>query len=168
MTRFIPLLFLAASLTPVSCKSHQQSPEFERRWQAAKKQSGLGDVQVIDTRSASLKGNVQRLGAPLPPPNTGPTARKLPVKLSQNQVGHLIRRQIARLHSCYRATGGKSGRALLTIEITTTGRVRSASVQAPAFSGTRLENCLSRGAKRWHFPRFQQGPLTYTYPLIFR
>ena len=83
-------------------------------------------------------------------------------------MGRRIRRQLARLHSCQTAAQGKSGRALLTLTITTTGRVSAVQVDAPAFSGTRMARCLQQGAKRWRFPAFQQGPLTYTYPFIFR
>jgi len=54
------------------------------------------------------------------------------------------------------------------LKINPSGRVVSVGVEAPAFSGTRLEGCLRSGAMRWHFPRFQKGPLTYTYPFIFR
>jgi len=99
MTRFVPFLAAALLLAPLGCGTHKQSPEFERRWEAAKKQSGLDHVQVIDTRSASLKGNVQRLGDPFPPPSLGQAARKLPVKLSQNQVGRYIRSSRVSTHA---------------------------------------------------------------------
>jgi len=166
MQRALILVMVGAFLAP-ACSTKKQSPEFERKWKAAKKQSGLSDVQVIDTKKAALKGNVQRLGEPSPPPAIGPQ-HKRPIKLSQNQVGRYIRRQLARLHRCQAAARGKSGRALLTLTITTSGRVSSVSVDAPAFDGTRMSGCLQRGAKRWHFPAFQRGPLTYTYPFIFR
>ncbi len=166
MHRALILSFLCALMIP-GCSAKKQSPEFERKWQAAKQKSGLDEVQVIDTKRSDLKGNVQRLGAPKPPPTVGGD-RKLPITLNQNQVGRHIRRQIVRLHRCQAATEGKSGRALLTLTISTTGRVASVQVEAPAFRGTRMARCLKRGAKRWRFPRFKKGPLRYTYPFIFR
>lgn len=155
-------------LLMVGCKARKESPDFERRFAEAKKRSGLDDVQIIDTSKAGdLKGNVQRLGTPTPPP-TAVTQRKLPIKLTQNQVGIYIRRQLARLTVCQQEARGKAGKALLTVKIESSGRVSSVQVDAPAFSGTKLSGCLQAGALRWRFPRFRKGPLTYTYPFIFR
>ena len=48
------------------------------------------------------------------------------------------------------------------------GRVSGVEVDAPAFRGTRMSNCLREGALRWRFPTFKKGPLNYTYPFLFR
>lgn len=168
MTKAMIVLFSGACVLAVGCKARQESPAFERRFAEAKKKSGLKEVQIIDTSKAGdLKGNVQRLGAPTPPPTAG-TLRKLPIKLTQNQVGIYIRRQLARLTGCQAQARGKSGKALLTVRIESTGRVSAVQVDAPAFSGTKLARCLKQGAQRWRFPRFRKGPLSYTYPFIFR
>ena len=168
MTRSISLLALGTLFLAGACSTRKNSPEFERKWAQAKKSSGLKEVQVIDTRSRSdLKGNVQRLGDFQPPPSDTHT-QKRPITLSQNQVGRHIRRQISRLTSCHRASQGRSGKALLTVRIQPSGLVAAVTVSAPSFSGTRLAGCLQEGAMRWRFPRFRKGPLTYTYPLIFR
>ncbi len=168
MKRAVLVLLCGTCLLAVGCKARKESPEFERRFAEAKKKSGLKKVQIIDTSKAGdLKGNVQRLGAPTPPPTAG-NQRKLPIKLTQNQVGLYIKRQLARLTACQAAARGKSGKALLTVRIESSGRVSSVQVSAPAFSGTKLSRCLKSGAQRWRFPRFRKGPLTYTYPFIFR
>lgn len=168
MKRAVFVLLGSACLLAVGCKARKESPDFERRFAEAKKTSGLSDVQIIDTNMAGdLKGNVQRLGAPTPPPTAG-DLRKLPIKLTQNQVGIYIRRQLARLTVCQQEARGRSGKALLTVKIEASGRVSSVQVDAPAFSGTKLSRCLSSGAMRWRFPRFRKGPLSYTYPFIFR
>lgn len=166
MTRALALAALAFFLLP-ACGKKTHSPEFERKWNAAKKSSGEDGVQVVDLRASALKGNVQRLGEPTPPPEVG-GERKLPIKLSQNQVGRYIRRQVARLHGCQGATQGKSGRALITVKILPSGRVSEVDVDAPSFGGTRMSGCLQEGAMRWRFPAFQEGPLSYTFPFIFR
>ena len=168
MKRTVFVLLCGVCLLGVGCKARKESPEFERRFAEAKKKSGLAKVQIIDTSKAGdLKGNVQRLGAPTPPP-TARDLRKLPIRLTQNQVGIYIRRQLARLTGCQQAARGKSGKAMLTVKIEASGRVSSVQVEAPAFSGTKLSRCLQAGAMRWRFPRFRKGPLKYTYPFIFR
>jgi len=167
MKQAVFVLVGAACLLVVGCKARKESPDFERRFAEAKKTSGLDDVQIIDTRAGDLKGNVQRLGAPTPPP-TAADRRRLPVKLTQNQVGIYIRRQLARLTVCQQEVRGRSGKALLTVKIMSSGRVSAVQVDAPAFSGTKLSRCLQAGAMRWRFPRFRKGPLSYTYPFIFR
>jgi hypothetical protein len=168
MKRTVLVLVGVTCVLAVGCKTRKESPDFERRFAEAKKTSGLSDVQIIDTSGAGdLKGNVQRLGAPTPPPTAG-DLRKLPIKLTQNQVGIYIRRQLARLTGCQQHARGKSGKALLTVKIQSSGRVSSVLVDAPAFSGTKLSRCLRAGAMRWHFPRFRKGPLSYSYPFIFR
>lgn len=166
MKRALVLAALALLVFP-ACGKKKHSPEFEKKWQTAKKNAGSEGVQVIDLRASALKGNVQRLGEPTPPPEVG-GERKLPIKLSQNQVGRYIRRQVARLHRCQGETKGKSGRALITVQIMPSGRVAEVDVNAPAFSGTRMAGCLQQGAMRWRFPAFQEGPLSYTFPFIFR
>ena len=168
MKRAVFVLLCGVCLLGVGCKARKESPEFERRFAKAKKESGLSKVQIIDTsRAGDLKGNVQRLGGPTPPPTAG-DLRKLPIKLTQNQVGVYIRRQLARLTGCQRQARGKSGKALLTVKIQASGRVSAVQVDAPAFAGTKLSRCLKAGAMRWRFPRFRKGPLSYTYPFIFR
>lgn len=170
MRKLAPFVTIIVSMMLLgACKAKKESPEFEKKWAKAKKESGLTDIQVIDTKdSQDLKGNVQRLGEPTAPPGaTG--SRAAPFKLSQNQVGRYIRRQLARLTSCHRATKGRSGKAMLTVTIESSGRVSSVSVDAPSFGGTRLSTCLEAGARRWRFPRFRaESSLTYTYPFIFR
>ena len=168
MKRVVFVLLGIGCVLAVGCKARKESPDFERRFAEAKKSSGLDQVQIIDTsKSGDLKGNVQRLGSPTPPPTAG-DLRKLPIKLTQNQVGIYIRRQLARLTGCQQHARGRSGKALLTVKIESSGRVSSVQVDAPAFSGTKLSRCLKAGAKRWHFPRFRKGPLSYSYPFIFR
>jgi len=168
MRKAIPFLLFGAMVLVGGCSTKKNSPEFEKKFAEAKKKSGLKEVQIIDTKkSGDLKGNVQRLGDPSPP-STADTARKIPIKLSQNQVGRYIRRQLARLTGCHRAASGKSGKAMLTVKIMPSGRVSSVAVEAPSFSGTKMSKCLQQGAMRWKFPRFRQGPLEYTYPFIFR
>jgi len=168
MKRAAVVLLSGVCLLAVGCKARKESPDFERRFAEAKKKSGLDGLQIIDTsRAGDLQGNVQRLGAPSPPPTAG-DLRKMPIKLTQNQVGIFIKRQLARLTGCQQQAQGKSGKALLTVKIEASGRVSSVQVDAPAFSGTKLSRCLESGALRWHFPRFRNGPLSYTYPFIFR
>lgn len=166
MVRVLSVALVAVFLVP-ACGRTRRSPEFEKKWEAARQEVGADGVHVVDLRASALKGNVQRLGDPTPPPQAENEAR-LPTKLTQNQVGGQIRRQLARLHGCQGAAKGKSGRALLTVKIMPSGRVAEVDVDAPAFQGTRMANCLQDGALRWRFPAFQEGPLSYTYPFVFR
>jgi hypothetical protein len=151
-----------------ACGAKRESAAFEKKFAAAKRESGLSDVQIIDTAKGNgLKNNVQRLGDPEAPPESD-NATKIPQSLSQNQVGRLIRRQLARLSECQETASGKSGKALLTVKIQPNGRVEEVNVEAPSFEGTRLSHCLREGALRWRFPAFRSTSLTYTYPFIFR
>jgi hypothetical protein len=168
MTRMVLVACLPVALVLAACSAKQESAAFEKRFAAAKKASGLPDVQIIDTaKGKELKNNVQRLGDPDAPPEAD-SATKIPQSLSQNQVGRLIRRQLARLSECQEVASGKAGKALLTVKIQPNGRVEEVSVEAPSFGGTRLSACLREGAMRWRFPAFRSASLTYTYPFIFR
>ncbi|HEX9102561.1 MAG TPA: AgmX/PglI C-terminal domain-containing protein, partial [Polyangia bacterium] len=60
-----------------------------------------------------------------------------------------------------------SGKAIVSIEIAPAGTVQSVSVEAPAFSSSKLPACLSTRARGWTFPRFTQGPKKFSYPFVF-
>jgi hypothetical protein len=168
MMRTLLVVGIPFALALSACGAKKESAAFEKRFASAKKASGLSDVQIIDTAKGNgLKNNVQRLGDPDAPPEAD-SATKVPQSLSQNQVGRLIRRQLARLSECQEAASGKAGKALLTVKIRPNGRVEEVNVEAPSFDGTRLSTCLREGAMRWRFPAFRSASLTYTYPFIFR
>lgn len=168
MKNLLSVLSLGLLIGLAGCGAKKESAAFEKKFAAAKQASGLPDVQIIDTsKGTGLKNNVQRLGDPVGPDEVD-TAGKIPQTLSQNQVGRLIRRQLARLSECQEAASGRSGKALLTVKIQPNGAVGAVEVEAPSFQGTRLSACLREGAMRWRFPQFRSGTLSYTYPFIFR
>jgi hypothetical protein len=168
MMKTLLMVCVPFALVLSACGAKQESAAFEKRFAAAKLESGLPDVQIIDTAKGNdLKNNVQRLSDPDAPPEAD-NATKVPQSLSQNQVGRLIRRQLARLSECQEAASGKAGKALLTVKIRPNGRVEEVNIEAPSFDGTRLSACLREGAMRWRFPSFRSTSLTYTYPFIFR
>ena len=168
MRNLVSVLSLGFVLVLAGCGAKQESPAFEKKFAAAKQQSGLSDVQIIEnSKGMGLKNNVQRLGDPVAPDEVD-TAGKIPQSLSQNQVGRHIRRQLARLSECQESASGRSGKAILTVKIQPNGTVGAVDVEAPSFSGTRLASCLREGAMRWRFPQFRSGALSYSYPFIFR
>lgn len=164
------MLVAVAVLAASGCKAPRQDEKFERQFEKAKKESGVTRVDVVSVGNGKeLQTNVQRVGDPTPPKGVDVGAT-LPATLTHSVVARVIRRRVSRLRYCLLGTGvkGKSGKAVITLSIDSSGEVASVGVSAPSFSGTNLSTCVRNSARLWRFPKFRKGKITHSYPVIFR
>lgn len=163
--------FLFAALALVGCSRGQAgSSEFDQRFEQAKKENGLSQAVVIEAPSGQqLQTNVQRVGEPFPPEGAKLT-KKLPDTLSPRLLARILRRRVSRLKYCLLegTARRKTGKVILTLTISSSGRVSSVKVDAPAFKNTGLAECIRQTAQLWRFPSFKRGSVTHSYPIIFR
>ncbi|HEY3357782.1 MAG TPA: AgmX/PglI C-terminal domain-containing protein [Polyangia bacterium] len=143
--------------------------QFDKRWVEVSK--SIPDTFYIeDDRAAGLMGNVTRSphvpdGAQ-PSPGGGP----LPVQLEMGDISKTIRGNLSAVKVCYlreQRTGSRSGKAIVTFDINTDGKVGQVAVNAPSFKGTNLPTCVGDQVKKLAFPKFQKGPQTVSYPFVF-
>lgn len=166
-TMMISLVFLPLFL--FSCKTAKENKEFENRFEAAKKSSGLKEAPVVERgRGKDLQTNVQRLGLPTPPAGID-KSETLPPTLEPAMIARVIRRRVSRLRYCLLGKNirKKAGKAIITLSIIPSGRVSSVKVEAPSFAGTNVAECVKRSASLWKFPKFGEGKITHSYPVIF-
>ena len=57
--------------------------------------------------------------------------------------------------------------AIVNFAVQSNGSVSDVEVNAPAFKGTNLPNCVGDQVKKMTFPKFQQGPQSVSYPFVF-
>lgn len=154
----------------VSCKAQSEGKEFEKEFEAAKKASGLKEAPVVKGGTGKdLQTNVQRIGDPLPPTGVE-ESDELPPTLTTQTIARVVRHRVSRLRFCLMSENArqKAGKAVITFTILPSGRVSSVSVNAPAFEGTEVAQCVQRSASLWTFPKFAEGKITHSYPVIFR
>jgi hypothetical protein len=166
----VGLLAGAFLVAAAGCKAPRQDEKFEKKFEQAKKQSGLSKVDVIAVGNGKeLQTNVQRVGDPTPPKGVD-VGQTLPATLTHSVVARVIRRRVSRLRYCLLggAVKGRSGKAVITLSIGRSGEVSTVKVSAPAFRGTNLSSCVKSSAKLWRFPKFRKGTITHSYPVIFR
>ncbi|MCD6499138.1 MAG: AgmX/PglI C-terminal domain-containing protein [Deltaproteobacteria bacterium] len=165
-----PLFIAAVGLLLVACHGPKTNKRFEKRFAAAKKANDLDHPVVISAGDGqALQTNVQKVGEPIPPAGTA-MSRTVPETLSARTLARLLRHKVSRLKYCMfnSSLRGKSGKAVLTLEVAPSGYVTNVSVDAPAFRGTSLASCIRKSAELWRFPRFHHGTLHHSYPIIFR
>ena len=167
--RHISIIVAIAALAGCS-RRPSNSTEFDQRFQQAKQINGLSQAVVIEAPTGqALQTNVQKVGEPFPPEGATLT-KKLPDTLSPRLLAKILRRRVSRLKYCLLEGPAqrRTGQVLLTLTITSSGRVSSVKVDAPAFKNTGLAQCIRETAELWRFPRFRKGSVTHTYPIIFR
>ena len=145
------------------------NPEFDQKW-ANLAQSDLDPFYIEDDRGEGLMGNVRRARkqdnqiAARPDKGT-------PVTLSSEDVQHVIRQNLPGVRACYlrisRDGEQRSGKAIVSFQVGPEGNVQDTKVDAPAFQGTSLPNCVSGTVSRWAFPKSQKGGLAISYPFVF-
>ncbi len=153
-----------------SCKVKSEGKEFEKEFEAAKKASGLEEVPVVKAGTGKdLQTNVQRIGDPLPPAEIE-ESDELPPTLTTQTIARVVRQRVSRLRFCLMGENvrQRAGKAVITFTILPSGRVSAVSVNAPAFDGTDVAQCVQRSASLWTFPKFAEGKITHSYPVIFR
>jgi hypothetical protein len=144
------------------------NPEFDQKWSNIAKE----DVDVFyieDDRGEGLMGNVRR--ARKQEAQVAPRAGETPQTLSQEDVQRVIRQNLPGVRACYlriaRDGEQRSGKAIVSFQVGPSGDVQDTKVDAPAFQGTSLPNCVSGTVSRWAFPKSQKGGLAISYPFVF-
>ncbi|HEX8950893.1 MAG TPA: AgmX/PglI C-terminal domain-containing protein [Polyangia bacterium] len=161
----------ACALLVVGCHKSaapaaKADPQFDQKWQQA---TAAAEPAYIETeRGGGLLGEVRRA---VDPPRAGGDDAIVNGPLPDPAVVSVIKRNLPGVKGCYeveeRAGTVGSGKAIVSIEIAPAGTVQSVSVEAPAFSSSKLPACLSTRARGWTFPRFTQGPKKFSYPFVF-
>lgn len=148
-----------------SAPSTKVDPAFDAKWQQAT--SAAEPAYIESQRGGGLLGEVRRA---VDVPRAGAEGVVNGV-LPDPEVVTVIRRNLPGVKGCYeveeRAGTVGSGKAIVSIEIAPAGSVSAVSVEAPAFAGSKLPECLSARAKTWTFPKFTQGPKKFSYPFVF-
>jgi hypothetical protein len=143
-------------------------PQFDEKWKTITAQ-GEEPLYIESQRGGGLMGEVRR--AIDPSGDAATAAAAIAGPLPDPVVAGVIRRNLPGVKGCYeleeRAGTVGSGKAIVSLEIDPAGTVSNVSVEAPAFSASKLPQCLSQRARSWTFPKFTQGPKKFSYPFVF-
>lgn len=142
-------------------------PQFDARWQQAT--AAAEPAYIESQRGGGLLGEVRRaVDAPRVGGNGGAIVKGT---LPDSDAASVVKSNLAAVKACYeveeRAGTVGSGKAIVSLEIDPKGTVNAVSVDAPAFSASKLPACISARAKGWTFPRFTEGPKKFSYPFVF-
>jgi hypothetical protein len=145
---------------------------FDEKWAALEMQGG-SPVIVQGGEGRALLGEV-REAVGTPEGSAEPAAAEatpLEGALPDSAVSSVVKRNVRAVGSCFqlaaREGSGQGGKAIVSLNIGTEGRVTEVNVEAPAFEGTSLPGCVQSRAKSWAFPKFTEGPKQASFPLVF-
>lgn len=167
-----------AASAPVAAQPAKSSADFEARWQKVTA-SGANVTYIEDDRGDALMGNVRRASRPRPAAPAEPPAPVQPPSASTSmpdeprgdEIQRVIRSNLAAVKSCYLAVTrhgqDREGKAIVSFGIGVDGRPTNIQVEAPAFEGTPLPNCLTSQVTFWSFPRSRKGATALSYPFVF-
>lgn len=145
---------------------------FDEKWAALEKQGG-SPLIVQGGEGRALLGEVREaVGTPEGSAEPAPAeATPLEGALPDSAVTSVIKRNVRAVGSCFqlaaREGSGQGGKAIVSLNIGTEGRVTDVNVEAPAFEGTSLPGCVQSRAKGWAFPKFTEGPKQASFPFVF-
>jgi hypothetical protein len=174
MTRVIA--FCVSVLAVVACNKSNSgnsnsnksaaNAQFDDKWKAIT--GGEEPLYIESQKGGGLMGEVRRAVDPREVPSVSePIKGPLPDPVAAN----VIRRNMGAVKGCYeieeRAGTVGSGKAIVSLEIQESGSVQNVSVDAPAFTDSKLPECISRNARNWTFPKFTTGPKKFSYPFVF-
>jgi hypothetical protein len=149
---------------------------FDKRWEALAQQ-GAQAIRVADDQGAALMDNV--LGAqagavamaPWMAESLKSGGRPLPDQPDANEVQKLVRQYVPGVKSCYqrmtREGDTRTGKAIVSFQIASSGHVQALNVDAPAFDGSQLASCIDGQVSRWVFPASRKGAPPSSYPFVF-
>jgi hypothetical protein len=151
---------------------------FDKRWEVLAQQ-GAQAIRIADDQGAALMDNV--LGAqggavamaPLMAESMKGGARRgpLPERPDATEVQKLVRQYVPGVKSCYqrmtRDGDTRTGKAIVSFQIASTGHVQALSVDAPEFDGSPLASCIDGQVSRWVFPASRSGAPATSYPFVF-
>ena len=155
------------------------STSFDKRWEALAQQGAEAFRVVSDDQGAALMDNVlgAQSGAVAMAPlmaeslKGGVRPGSLPERPDANAVQKLVRQYVPGVKSCYqrmtRDGDTRSGKAIVSFQIGSSGHVEALSVDAPAFDGSQLASCIDGQVSRWMFPPSRHGALPSSYPFVF-
>jgi hypothetical protein len=142
--------------------------QFDEKWKAI---TGGGEepLYIESQKGGGLMGEVRR--AVDPSRDVAAPGQIIQGPLPDPVAAGVIRRNLPAVKGCYeveeRAGTVGSGKAIVSLEIQESGSVQNVSVDAPAFSDSKLPDCISRNARNWTFPKFTSGPKKFSYPFVF-
>ena len=156
-----------AEAPPAAPTPAQSTPagDFEKQW-AQLTGEGSEVFTIGENSGEDLMGNVRR--AQRSPNADSASASK---NLSNEDVQRVIRQNLPGVKACYqriaRQGSQRSGKAIVSFGVGPAGDVRDTKVDAPAFAGTSLPNCVSGTVSRWAFPKSEKGTVAISYPFVF-
>jgi hypothetical protein len=165
-------------LAPLGCNKSSEpakapvvsDPAFDTQWAALEKGAEPMFIEG-ETHGAGLMGEVRRAVDPIAE-GASPIAKD-PIKgqLPDNDVLKVIRANLGAVKACYqieeRSGSVGSGKAIVSLQIDSSGSVANVKVDAPAFQESHLPQCVGSRAKGWTFPKFTEGPKSFSYPFVF-
>lgn len=150
---------------------------FDGAWQALRQREEPFYIEV--GAGENLMGRVRRVSDLRDAADAGttmaadPSNASLPDVLAAEDISAVVRRQLGNVKYCYQRLGKPgstpqpSGRAIVHFVIESSGAVSGVQVDAPAFAGTDLSDCVGRQIERWVFPPSKQGGMAVSYPFVF-
>jgi predicted Zn finger-like uncharacterized protein len=138
---------------------------------------GKGDAD-IDNLLAGLgekpKAKAPRRRRP-PAPRPKPTAKKPPPapkavapKLSKGQVRSVLLKSGPKAQACGRKERGKTGKVMVSFQLTPTGKVAGATIKTPAFQKGAAGRCILSVVRGMRFPAFTGKSIKINFPIILK
>jgi len=119
--------------------------------------TGAGDGTGGGTKEASLK-----IGGAAVSSNGG---------LSDEQIRRVVKAHEGALRACYESEAQRNpnlrGGVTVAWQVDATGGVSSASLSGSTLSNPRVEGCVIRQVKAWHFPTSDRPTIVAAYPFRF-
>ena len=166
MTRTLAFLVCVSGLAACHKKTADNA-QFDDQWKRIT--AGEEPAYIESPKGGGLMGEVRRA---VDPSRDAPAPTDLiKGELPDPVAAGVVRRNLGAVKGCYaveeRAGTVGSGKAIVSLEIKETGAVQNVSVDAPAFSDSKLPDCISKTARNWTFPKFTTGPKKFSYPFVF-
>lgn len=91
--------------------------------------------------------------------------------LSPEQIARVVRAHSSALRYCYEVEVQRQpslrGRIVASWQISLSGSVSSARIDSSTMSNPRVEGCIARQIRRWHFPQPDGGEVRVSFPFVF-
>jgi hypothetical protein len=151
---------------------------FDKRWDSLQQQ-GAQAIRVVDDPGAAMMDNVlgAQTGALAAAPwmaesmKGGGHAGPLPDRPDANEVQKIVRQYLPGVKACYqRMTRGgdtRTGKAIVSFQIASSGHVEGLAIDAPDFKDSQLPTCIDGQVSRWVFPPSRKGTTASSYPFVF-
>ncbi len=169
MRKLIPYLLL--SFFGCTRAANPASAEFDQKWSNLVNGGKSPAYVESETHGSGLLGEVRRsVDSPADRHQVMAAVPRYQGELPDQAAENVVRHNLGAVRGCYALAekqGAGTGKAIVTIEIDSSGVVHSVAVDAPAFLSTSLPACVGAATRAWTFPKFTEGPKRFTYPLVF-